>query len=256
MSTRTNNWSTSAPVDHSQIKNLPGAIRRAFIDMEDRLNDILAGFIADENYNGIKLGRMLTVGTGNPSAPGTGAAAAIDIYGKTVSGKVELCSQNSDGVVTQLTKSGVLNDGFVGELRMYAGNTAPAGWLLCDGTAVSRTTYATLFSVVGTRYGTGDGSTTFNLPNFTSRIPRGVASAPGTGGGADTHSHTLAESNLPAHAHSVTGYGGGGAVLNVLSIRTDGLGTVGISSSSVGSGSSFSGDNIPAWTGTLFIIKF
>ena len=55
----------------------------------------------------------------------------------------------------------------VGEVRLWATSTPPRGWLACDGTAVSRTTYATLFGVVGTTFGTGDGSTTFNLPSLT-----------------------------------------------------------------------------------------
>lgn len=52
-----------------------------------------------------------------------------------------------------------------GVVMMYAGTTAPSGYLLCDGSAVSRSTYSILFSVIGTNYGAGDGSTTFNLPN-------------------------------------------------------------------------------------------
>lgn len=54
----------------------------------------------------------------------------------------------------------------VGALMPFAGNTAPSGWLKCDGSAVSRTTYANLFAVIGTTYGAGDGSTTFNVPNY------------------------------------------------------------------------------------------
>ena len=51
----------------------------------------------------------------------------------------------------------------------YAGTSAPSGWLLCDGSAISRTTYSALFSAIGTTYGVGDGSSTFNLPNFQGR---------------------------------------------------------------------------------------
>lgn len=54
----------------------------------------------------------------------------------------------------------------VGAITAYAAATAPAGWLLCNGQAVSRTTYAALFAVIGTAYGPGDGSTTFNVPNY------------------------------------------------------------------------------------------
>lgn len=56
-------------------------------------------------------------------------------------------------------------DAPLGAILSYGGDTAPTGWLLCDGSAVSRTTYAQLFEVIGTKYGPGDGSTTFNLPD-------------------------------------------------------------------------------------------
>lgn len=62
----------------------------------------------------------------------------------------------------------------------FAGSTAPSGWLFCDGSAVSRTTYAKLFAAIGTTYGTGDGSTTFNLPNLIDRIPWYGGSTVGT----------------------------------------------------------------------------
>lgn len=97
MSTRTNDWSSSAPIDHTQIKSLPAAIRRAFIDMEDRLNDILGGFVAGETVNGIKLGKFLTVGTEHPSAPGVGDEAAIDVYAITVGSYIHLYAQDTDG---------------------------------------------------------------------------------------------------------------------------------------------------------------
>lgn len=62
----------------------------------------------------------------------------------------------------------------VGIVAPFAGTTAPTGWLKCDGSAISRTTYADLFAAIGTTYGAGDGSTTFNLPNLTGRVPLGM----------------------------------------------------------------------------------
>jgi microcystin-dependent protein len=62
----------------------------------------------------------------------------------------------------------------IGEVTMFCGPTAPHGWLLCNGEAVSRSTYSRLFSVIGTGYGTGDGSTTFNLPDFREAVPVGA----------------------------------------------------------------------------------
>lgn len=74
--------------------------------------------------------------------------------------------------------------------------TAPTAWLLCNGSAVSRTTYSLLFAVIGTVFGSGDGSTTFNLPDLRGRVAMGVGSSPAPGGvgataGATTHTHAL-----------------------------------------------------------------
>ncbi|MBI5528456.1 MAG: tail fiber protein [Deltaproteobacteria bacterium] len=66
-----------------------------------------------------------------------------------------------------------------GSTIAFAGANVPDGWLLCDGSAVSRTQYAALFSAVGTAWGAGDGSTTFNLPDLRGRFVRGVDSGAG-----------------------------------------------------------------------------
>lgn len=89
----------------------------------------------------------------------------------------------------------------------FAGTAAPEGYLMCDGSAVSRTTYATLFGVIGTAFGAGDGSSTFNLPDLGGRVPLGVSQshALGTTGGSETV--TLTESELPAHVHEVPQHG-------------------------------------------------
>ena len=87
-----------------------------------------------------------------------------------------------------------------GAVQLYAGSTAPSGWLICNGQAVSRTTYAGLYAVIGTTYGAGDGSTTFNVPNLVNKTVRGSNSL-GKTGGADTV--TLSTANMPAHSHGV-----------------------------------------------------
>ena len=92
-----------------------------------------------------------------------------------------------------------------GSLLMWPTASAPSGYLLCNGSAVSRTTYAALFAVVGTTFGAGDGSTTFNLPNYADRMPIGagtIAASIGASGGSATT--TLSTSNLPSHSHSAT----------------------------------------------------
>ena len=91
----------------------------------------------------------------------------------------------------------------------FAGSIAPQGWLLCDGSAVSRTTYAALFAVIGTTYGSGDGSTTFNIPNLSGRVVIGTSQshALGTTGGSETV--TLTADQIPAHTHVVPQHGHG-----------------------------------------------
>ena len=90
----------------------------------------------------------------------------------------------------------------------YGGTAAPTGWLLCDGAAVSRTTYAGLFAVIGTAYGNGDGATTFNVPNRVNRFGVGAGGlyARGSTGGAAT------ETTSSAGAHNHTGVTGGTAI--------------------------------------------
>ena len=93
-----------------------------------------------------------------------------------------------------------------GVISMYGGTAAPMGHLLCNGTEVSRTTYSRLFDVIGTIYGAGNGTGTFNLPNLEGRVPVGlkatepVFNALGNVGG--TGAHTLTVNEIPAHTHS------------------------------------------------------
>jgi microcystin-dependent protein len=89
----------------------------------------------------------------------------------------------------------------------FAGTVAPAGWLLCQGQAVSRSTYSALFGVISTAYGVGDGSTTFNLPDMRGRVPVGLdsgnAAYDSLSDAGGVASVTLAEANLPLHAHTI-----------------------------------------------------
>lgn len=94
-----------------------------------------------------------------------------------------------------------------GIVMTYGGATAPQGWLLCDGAAVSRSAYATLFGVIGTTYGAGDGSTTFNLPDLSGRVAIGPSQSHALASTGGTTTETLLESNLPVHTHEVPQHG-------------------------------------------------
>ena len=91
-----------------------------------------------------------------------------------------------------------------GEMMMWGGLAAPEGWLLCNGQAITRAVYASLFAILGTRFGAGDGSTTFNLPNMAGRFPMGPTGARPLGSeSAGVSEITLTEANLPPHVHSI-----------------------------------------------------
>ena len=106
----------------------------------------------------------------------------------------------------------IVNRSEVGAIKPWTKATAPAGYLLCDGSAVSRTTYADLFAVISTTYGVGDGSTTFNVPNLQGKMPQGydgnTYNLAGTGGAntvtvAVTNNQTA--NNATNQAVSITG---------------------------------------------------
>ncbi len=98
----------------------------------------------------------------------------------------------------------------VGGIVPFGGLTAPPGWAICDGAALPRATFASLFTVIGTTYGNGDGSTTFNVPDLRGRVAVGVDAATGRvsannflGAAAGAESHVLSVAEMPAHGHGV-----------------------------------------------------
>jgi hypothetical protein len=96
-----------------------------------------------------------------------------------------------------------------GSVFYFAAGSAPTGYLSCNGSAVSRTTYAALFAIVGTTYGVGDGSTTFNLPDLRGEFIRGLDGGRGVDSGRTLGSAQA--DDLKAHTHDITPYQYGGA---------------------------------------------
>src|SRR5437588_5755595 len=102
---------------------------------------------------------------------------------------------------------------YVGEIRMFAGNFAPAGWMLCDGQLLPISEYETLFNLIGTTYG-GDGQSTFALPDLRGRLPLhqgGGFTLAETGG---VESVTLTVQQIPIHTHALLASTAAGAVNN------------------------------------------
>lgn len=105
----------------------------------------------------------------------------------------------------------------IGSIISYSGETAPEGYSICDGKELNRETYKELFSIIGTTFGNGDGTSTFNLPDLKGRISVGLDSSDtdfdtlGKTGGKKTHTLTIDE--IPAHTHNLT-YNASGAGAN------------------------------------------
>lgn len=153
-----------------------------------------------------------------------------------------------------------------GSVIPFAGSTEPSGWILCYGQAVSRATYAALFAVVSTTYGSGDGSTTFNVPDLRGRAVAGKDDMGGTsadrltgladgvdgdtlGGAGGLESNTLTEAQMPAHKH-----GSGNLIKNFFDIGVYGNTTTdvpGLATDAHDSGFGGTGGTWQPWTQTV-----
>jgi microcystin-dependent protein len=92
-------------------------------------------------------------------------------------------------------------DPYIGEIRMWGGTYAPAGWAFCNGQALPISEYEALFNLIGTTYG-GDGQTTFDLPNIQGRLPLHVGAGFQMGQQAGEETVTLTSNQLPIHNHA------------------------------------------------------
>lgn len=163
------------------------------------------------------------------------------------------------GIATKQFVESILASALPAGIQLpYAGASPPVGWLACDGAAVSRTTYAALFSVCSTTYGAGNGSTTFNLPDKRGRgsIGSGLGTSltnrvRGTKLGEEAHALTLAE-NGP-HTHNYTTRSSTGVFGSPGANGWDGLNTNGSTTTSSGSGTPH--NNMQPSEVDLWIIK-
>lgn len=147
-----------------------------------------------------------------------------------------------------------------GTILLYGGSTAPSGFLLCDGSAVSRQTYANLFAVIGTNFGLGDGSTTFNLPDLRGRVGVGMGQGSGLtnrsmGATGGEESHALASAENGPHTHNMDTYNSyQGYHTHLSRYNSDGSTIVAFPSGSSGTGMAH--NTMPPFIVINFIIKY
>jgi microcystin-dependent protein len=171
---------------------------------------------------------------------GLGTAATLNV-GTSANNVVQLDGTAKLPAVDGSALTGVSGTP-AGAVIPFAGTSAPTGWLLCFGQAVSRTTYAALFAVTSTTYGVGDGSTTFNLPDLRGRVVAGEDDMGGTsanrltglsggvngdilGGVGGAEAHTLITAEIASHLHSISTVSSTGGNSGVQSTGSGGTGS-------------------------------
>lgn len=190
-------------------------------------------------------------------AGGAGVAGNLHVGGTIVTPTMPAGTSNTAVATTAFVQN---NSVPTGALMMWSTASAPTGWLICNGTAVSRTVYAALFAAIGTTFGSGDGSTTFNVPNYTNRTAIGAGGlyALGvTGGSKDqtvvSHTHNLSANVVTAVSTNSVLVDGAveSTSANVITNITPTISNVTVSTS----GSSGTDANLPPYLSIFFIIK-
>lgn len=160
----------------------------------------------------------------------------------------------TDGVTSAIqTQLDAKAPALVGEIKLYAGGSLPSGFLWCDGSDVNRTTYADLFTAIGTTYGVGNGTTTFGVPDLRGRVPAGqddmggasantitATEADTLGGEYGSETHTLTTAELAAHTHEnnavISNSSGSQTLISGVAIDTSATAQTGTPTGSAGGG--------------------
>jgi microcystin-dependent protein len=164
-------WDTSTPAGSEAANNGDNRIRELKVDLQTSLrgaepDGTVAKFPGSDtaspkyHYRG-----------GHGTEAARPASGDYGLYANTSNGHLQRDNGTSWDNIATLIPPGLV--------APYAGASSPNGWLACDGTAISRTTYSALFAAIGVAHGTGDGSTTFNLPDYRGRFLRGVDGSAG-----------------------------------------------------------------------------
>lgn len=231
-------------------------------------NPVVTGTTITSNWANTTLSDISTALTGSVASDGqTPVTGNLQMGGNKITGMADGTSSTDAATIAQLA---AVNSVVIGSIQMWPTVTAPTGYLLCTGTAVSRSTYSALFAVVGTTFGVGDGTTTFNLPNYSDRMPIGsgtIGALAATGGSKDaivvnhTHTATVTDSG---HNHALVPNGNSGSPgsgnnfvgSNFTGVaQTTATATTGITVANSSTGSSGTNANLPPYLSINFIIK-
>jgi microcystin-dependent protein len=240
-------------------------------DLANALTDSVAADGQTTMTGNLKMGANKIVNLADPTLAQDGATKAyVDLVSFSVAPSTAGNVLTSDGTAWTSAPPTPIPSG---SLLMWPTGSAPAGYLLCDGTAVSRTTYAALFAIIGTTYGVGNGSNTFNIPDFRGRFPLGVSGSYGlatTGGSADavvvSHTHTATSVVTdPSHSHNTVTINSFGAPIDGYAMGNTPTGgtfatntaTTGITvaTTNTSTGVSGTGANLPPYLAINFVIK-
>ena len=183
-----------------EIRQLKAAIKnRLFRDHE-------TGSDLTENAGHLHVSFVNEYGTGEqPTAASEGDFGYLFVRG----GELIWRDGNGNELTLSSALTSVASSVPTGSMLEFGGTVAPSGYLLCDGSQVSRSTYSALYTAIGTRFGPGDGAATFHVPDFRRRVAVGsggsatstLGAVVGNAGGAETHTLTTAE--MPSHSHTL-----------------------------------------------------
>ena len=227
-------------------------------------NPVVTGTTITSSWANATLSNIADALTQSVSADGqTPITGAINMTGHLINNVTDPVSAQDAATKNYVD---AINSVVTGTINMWPTASAPTGYLLCQGSAVSRATYAALFAIIGTTFGVGDGTTTFNLPNYTNRMPYG-ATVGTTGGSADavvvSHTHTTTVTD-PGHTHPLNQSGMNGTASGRYAFsnydNSYGTGatqsaTTGITVANTATGVSGTNANLPPYLGINFIIK-
>lgn len=214
-------WDQTTPEDTDPIRQGANSIRTMKADLQTALSTegVFPGATPAAPVFRWKprTGSVANRPANDPVNPGT-------LYYDTDANQLELDNGTAWVALTNLVP--------VATIQAYGGTVAPGGWLLCDGSQVSRTTYANLYAIVGNAFGVGDGSTTFNLPDLRGRFLRGIDN----GAGVDPDTGTRTAMNTGGNAGDNIGSVQAGATKTPVSPFTNGYPAGSITPGSTASG--------------------